>query len=165
MCSTETCCVGENQRGLHRFPLDGGILSVCITAEQLRGKGNRTGGAPTIYFQENAKRAASLKYAGKMKEPTRDAFILDGSSRWSVCLDNLLQTSARIMRSSLYGQRIPAQFCNTQPKCLVSTNKQDADGSSKHKHQKHIYKHRFIFFIKLNISPLLLLWKKKKDET
>lgn len=71
MCSTETCCVGENQCGLHRFPLDGGILSVCITAEQLRGKANRTGGAPTIYFQENAKRAASLKYAGKMKANMR----------------------------------------------------------------------------------------------
>ena len=42
-------------------------------------------------------------------------------------LDNLLQTSARIMRSSLYGQRIPAQFCNTEPKCLVSTNNHDTN--------------------------------------
>ena len=40
-----------------------------------------------------------------------------------VKLDNLLQTSARIMRSSLYGQRIPAQFCNTEQKCLISTKK------------------------------------------
>lgn len=55
----------------------------------------------------------------------------------NVCLGNLLQTSARIMRSSLYGQRIPAQFCNTEPKCLVSTNNRDTDGSLK---QEHIYR-------------------------
>lgn len=134
----QTCCVSENLRGHQRFPLEGGILSICVPTERFCGMGNIAAGAPTIYFQENARGAASLRCGGKVKEPTQDAFNLDGSSRWSVCLDNLLQTSARIMRSSLYGQRIPAQFCNTQPKCLVSTNKQDADGSSKHKHQKHI---------------------------
>lgn len=98
----------------------------------------------TIYTND---RAVSPKYGAKTKEPIRDAFYLDGSSRWSVCLDNLLQTSARIMRSSLYGQRIPAQFCNTQPKCLVSTNRQDADGSSQQKHRIFIDSFfSFLFF-------------------
>lgn len=53
------------------------------------------------------------------------------STEWRVKLHNLLQTSARIMRSSLYGQRIPAQFCNTESKCLVSTKKKESVGKRK----------------------------------